>query len=111
MAFRDTNGRLGILEAHCAHRRTHLYYGRNEECGLRCAFHGWKYDVDGNCVDIPSEPDGDRIKEKVKLVSYPAVERGGVIWTYMGPKDFAARTARGRMADACLSASAPPSSV
>ncbi len=91
VAFRDTNGRLGILEAHCAHRRTHLYYGRNEECGLRCAFHGWKYDVDGNCVDIPSEPDGDRIKEKVKLVSYPAVERGGVIWTYMGPKDFAAQ--------------------
>ena len=56
LAFRDSNGRVGIVEPHCPHRGANLYYGRNEECGIRCAFHGWKFDVDGNCVDLPTSP-------------------------------------------------------
>ncbi len=91
VAFRDTNGRLGIIEAHCAHRRASLFFGRNEECGLRCIYHGWKYGVDGNCVDIPSEPEGaDRLKPLAKRVAYPTAVRGGVVWVYMGPPSFAA---------------------
>ena len=87
IAFRDTEGRIGILDEFCAHRTASLFFGRNEECGLRCAYHGWKYDVDGNCVDMPSEPEGTKMREKIKLRSYPAVEAGGVIWVYMGPAD------------------------
>jgi phthalate 4,5-dioxygenase len=91
VAFRDTMGRIGILEAACAHRRASLYFGRNEECGLRCIYHGWKYDVMGNCVDIPSEPDGgDALKPMAKRVAYPNRVRGGVVWIYMGPSEFAA---------------------
>src|SRR5258707_15073723 len=56
IAFRDTEGRLGLLDEFCAHRRVSLWFGRNEECGLRCAYHGWKYDVTGQCLDLPSEP-------------------------------------------------------
>ena len=87
VAFRDSNGRIGIVDAYCAHRRAPLFFGRNEECGLRCAYHGWKFDVDGNCVDVPSEPAGTPMKDRVKLKAYPAVERGGVVWTYMGPRE------------------------
>lgn len=91
VAFRDTDGRVGIVEPRCAHRGTDLFFGRNEECGLRCIFHGWKYDVDGNCVEMPSEPDGGaRLKAQVRITSYPTVERGGVVWVYMGPSEFAA---------------------
>ena len=85
VAFRDTNGRLGMLEEFCAHRGVSLWLGRNEECGLRCVFHGWKYDVDGNCVDQMNEPQD--FKDKIHLKAYPTVELGGVIWTYMGPPD------------------------
>ncbi|HEY7301795.1 MAG TPA: Rieske 2Fe-2S domain-containing protein [Xanthobacteraceae bacterium] len=87
VAFRDTNGRIGIVDAYCAHRRAALFFGRNEECGLRCAYHGWKYDIDGNCVDMPSEPAGTPMKHNVKLKAYPAVERGRVVWAYMGPRE------------------------
>ncbi|MGW6659655.1 Rieske 2Fe-2S domain-containing protein [Rhodococcus sp. NPDC055024] len=87
IAFRDTTGRVGILDEFCSHRTASLFFGRNEECGLRCAYHGWKYDVEGNCVDMPSEPPESRFREKVKQTAYPCVERGGVIWTYMGPAD------------------------
>lgn len=87
VAFRDTEGRIGIIEAHCAHRRAHLYFGRNEECGLRCVYHGWKYDVVGQCVDMPSEPSESDFKHKVALRSYPNRISGGVVWTYMGPAD------------------------
>jgi len=88
IAFHDTDGRLGVLDAHCPHRLASLSYGRNEECGLRCIYHGWKFDVDGNCVDIPSEPAANqKIKDKIKITSYPAMERGGAIWIYMGPTE------------------------
>lgn len=86
IAFRDTDGRIGLLDEFCAHRTASLFFGRNEECGLRCSYHGWKYDVEGNCVDMPSEPEDSRFKDKIKLRSYPCVERAGVIWAYLGPE-------------------------
>jgi phenylpropionate dioxygenase-like ring-hydroxylating dioxygenase large terminal subunit len=85
VAFRDSTGRYGLIDEFCAHRGPSLWFGRNEECGLRCPYHGWKYDVTGQCVDVPSEPEESGFREKIKLNSYPLVERGGVLWTYMGP--------------------------
>ena len=85
VAFRDTQGRIGLIDEFCAHRRVSLWFGRNEECGLRCAYHGFKYDVTGQCVDIPSEPPDSDMCRKVKLTAYPCIERGGVVWAYMGP--------------------------
>jgi phenylpropionate dioxygenase-like ring-hydroxylating dioxygenase large terminal subunit len=87
VAFRDTQGRVGIMDAYCPHRRAGMFFGRNEECGLRCVYHGWKFDVHGNCVEMPSEPPGSAFKDKVKIKTYPAVEYGGCIWIYMGPAD------------------------
>jgi len=87
VAFRDTNGTVGILDAFCPHRRAGLFFGRNEQCGLRCVYHGWKFDVHGNCVDMPSEPPNSNFKDKVKTKAYPAIEYGGCIWIYMGPPD------------------------
>jgi len=84
VAFRDTNGDIGILDAYCPHRGAHLFFGRNEECGLRCIYHGWKFDFRGNCVDMPSEPPRSDVKHKIQQTSYPAVVHGGVVWTYMG---------------------------
>ncbi len=87
VAFRDTEGRLGLIDEFCAHRGVSLYFGRNEERGLRCPYHGWKYDVTGQCVDVPSEPVESGFCQKIRLKSYPMIERGGVIWVYMGPDD------------------------
>jgi phthalate 4,5-dioxygenase len=87
VAFRDTNGRLGLLDEFCPHRLTSLFLGRNEECGLRCVYHGWKFDVEGNCVDMPNEPADSRFKDKIHLLSYPIEEYGGIIWAYMGPPE------------------------
>jgi phthalate 4,5-dioxygenase oxygenase subunit len=87
IAFRDTQGRLGLIEEFCAHRRVSLWFGRNEENGLRCPYHGWKFDVTGQCVDIPSEPPGSTHCQRIRMVNYPLVEKGGVLWTYMGPPD------------------------
>lgn len=87
VAFRDTTGAVGIVDAYCAHRGAPLFFGRNEECGLRCVYHGWKFDRAGNCVDMPNEPAQSRFKERIKLKAYPIAESGGVIWTYMGPTD------------------------
>jgi phthalate 4,5-dioxygenase oxygenase subunit len=87
IAFRDTQGRLGLLDEFCAHRGVSLWFGRNEENGLRCSYHGWKYDVTGQCTEIPSEPDNPRLCQRMKLKSYPLVERGGVLWTYMGARE------------------------
>jgi phthalate 4,5-dioxygenase len=85
IAFRDTQNRLGLIDEFCAHRGVSLWFGRNEEGGLRCSYHGWKYDVTGQCVEIPSEMDNPRLCQRMKLKAYPLVERGGVLWTYMGP--------------------------
>ena len=85
LAFRDSSGRLGLIDEFCAHRGVSLWFGRNEECGLRCPYHGWKFDVTGQCVDVPSEPEESGFTKKIKLKSYPLVERGGILWTYMGP--------------------------
>ncbi len=88
VAFRDSDGRVGLLDERCPHRTASLFYGRNEECGLRCVYHGWKYDVAGNCVDMPSEPPGSGFRHKVKITAYPCLERGGVVWAYMGPAEL-----------------------
>jgi phthalate 4,5-dioxygenase len=85
VAFRDSTGRVGILGEHCPHRGASLFFGRNEQSGLRCVYHGWKFDADGQTVDMPNEPTESDFKHKVQHTSYPAVERGGFIWVYMGP--------------------------
>jgi phthalate 4,5-dioxygenase len=87
VAFRNTNGRVGLVDEHCPHRLSSLFFGRNEDCGIRCVYHGWKFDVDGNCVDMPSEPPDSNYKTKVRLKAYPVQESGGVVWAYMGPAD------------------------
>jgi len=71
IAFRDTNGDVGLIDNFCPHRRASLFFGRNEECGLRCVYHGWKFDVNGDCVDMPSEPAESNFKDKVKIIAYP----------------------------------------
>ena len=88
VAFRDTMGQVGLVAEACPHRLASLYFGRNEECGLRCVYHGWKFDVDGNCVDMPAEPPERKFKDKIKIAAYPCVERAGVVWTYMGQPEL-----------------------
>src|SRR5216683_2734047 len=86
VAFRDSNGRPGLLQNNCPHRGASLFFGRNEEAGLRCVYHGWKFDVEGNCIDMPNEPAESDFRTKVKAAAYPCQERGGLVWTYMGPR-------------------------
>ena len=88
LAFRDTNGQVGLVDRFCPHRRVSLFFGRNEACGIRCVYHGWKFDVDGNCVDLPSEPADSTFKDKIKLKAYPVREKAGIVWAYMGPKEL-----------------------
>jgi phthalate 4,5-dioxygenase len=90
LAFRDTSGRVGLIEPHCAHRGANLFWGRNEENGIRCAFHGWKYDYQGRCLEMPTVPKNeayDKLRGEAKLKSYPTQEAGGYIWAYMGPAE------------------------
>jgi len=87
VAFRDSNGQVGVLAANCPHRGASLFFGRNEDRGLRCVYHGWKFDVHGNCVDMPNEPPESNFKHKVSQLAYPAREAGKVVWVYMGPHD------------------------
>ncbi|HKQ29474.1 MAG TPA: Rieske 2Fe-2S domain-containing protein [Burkholderiales bacterium] len=87
VAFRDTNGRLGVLGEACPHRGASLSFGRNEESGLRCLYHGWKFDVEGNAVDMSSEPSGSAMLKAVKHKSYPVREAGGFAWIWMGPRE------------------------
>ena len=89
IAFRDTDGRVGIMEHRCPHRCASLFFGRNEEGGLRCVYHGWKFDVEGNCTDMPNVPPAQDFKQRIKAKAYKVVERGGFIWTYMGTRQSA----------------------
>jgi phthalate 4,5-dioxygenase len=87
VAFRDTEGNVGLVDAFCPHRRAPMFFGRNEECGLRCVYHGWKFDRHGTCVDMPSEPPDSLFKTKVTIGAYPVWEGGGMLWAYLGPRD------------------------
>jgi phenylpropionate dioxygenase-like ring-hydroxylating dioxygenase large terminal subunit len=87
IAFRGSDGIVGIVDAYCPHRRAPMFFGRNEECGLRCVYHGWKFDRDGACVDMPSEPPDSLFKTKVNITAYPTCERGEIVWVYMGPPE------------------------
>ncbi|MPZ49247.1 MAG: Rieske 2Fe-2S domain-containing protein [Dehalococcoidia bacterium] len=87
VAFRQTDGKVGVVGARCAHRRAHLFWGRNEENGIRCVYHGWKFDCQGHCIDMPSEPEESNFKDKVRIPAYPTYEVGGVVWAYLGPLD------------------------
>jgi phthalate 4,5-dioxygenase oxygenase subunit len=84
IAFRDSQGRYGLIDEFCAHRGVSLWFARNEESGLRCAYHGWKYNVTGQCIDVPSEPDESGFRDKIKLKGYPLAKVGDVLWTHMG---------------------------
>ena len=85
LAFRSTDGNIGLVQEACPHRRASLYFGRNEECGIRCVYHGWKFDIEGNCVDQMNEP--KQFSDRVKITAYPTLEMGGCVWAYMGPTD------------------------
>ena len=87
VAFRDTEGRVGVMDRYCPHRRASLVFGRNEDCGLRCLYHGWKMDVAGNVVEMPSEVAGSGLAQKVRHRAYPVHEWGGFVWVYMGPPE------------------------
>ncbi len=86
IAFRVTSGKIGLIQNHCPHRGASLFFGRNEDEGLRCVYHGWKYSCEGHCVDMPSEPEESNFKSKIHATAYPCVERNDIIWTYMGPR-------------------------
>lgn len=88
VAFRDSSGRVGLLAARCPHRCSELFFGRNEEGGLRCAYHGWKFDRDGRCLDMPTEPAASKLKNEVRARAYPVEERGGIVWAYLGPAEL-----------------------
>ena len=87
LAFRDTQGRVGLVDEFCPHRRASLFFGRNEDCVLRCVYHGWKFDVNGRCLEMMNEPEERQFTSKIPITAYPTVELGGVVWAYMGPAD------------------------
>jgi phenylpropionate dioxygenase-like ring-hydroxylating dioxygenase large terminal subunit len=87
VAFRDSRGKVGLLGKHCPHRGTSLFFGRNEQCGLRCIYHGWKMDVEGRVLDTPAEPARSMLKYKVRHTAYLCHEAAGIVFTYMGPHD------------------------
>jgi phthalate 4,5-dioxygenase oxygenase subunit len=86
IAFRDSNGQVGLVQNHCPHRGASLFFGRTEEQGLRCVYHGWKFDATGACVDMPNEPAESDFRTRVKAVAYPTRERNGLVWAYLGPQ-------------------------
>src|SRR5260221_14182777 len=88
VAFRDTNGKVGLIEPRCAHRGTNLFFGRNEECGLRCIHHGWKYDVEGKCVDMPNVDPDAGMRGKISIKDYPTREYGEIVRAYFGPPEI-----------------------
>jgi phthalate 4,5-dioxygenase oxygenase subunit len=85
LAFRDTRGVVGLIDQYCPHRGANLWLGRNEECGIRCVYHGWKFDTDGQCVDMPTSYPDLNAKDKMRIKAYPVREFGDMIWAYMGP--------------------------
>jgi phenylpropionate dioxygenase-like ring-hydroxylating dioxygenase large terminal subunit len=87
VAFRQTDGKVGIIDAYCPHRGAAMFFGRNEHNGLRCIYHGWKFDAEGECVDMPNCPEGDTYRNKIHIRHYPNVEAGKLVWAYMGPAD------------------------
>ena len=87
VAFRDSAGRIGVMGEHCPHRNASLFYGRNEEGGLRCLYHGWKIDVNGTILETPCEPAESAMRFHIKHAAYPVVEQGDVVWIYMGPRE------------------------
>ena len=87
LAFRDTRGVVGVIDQYCPHRGANLWLGRNEECGIRCVYHGWKFDTDGRCVDMPTSYPDLNAKDLIRIKSYPVREWGDMIWAYMGPAD------------------------
>src|SRR4051812_26955976 len=84
LAFRDTNGKVGMMDHRCPHRCASLFFGRNEEGGIRCVYHGWKFDTEGNCLDMANVPPHQDFKHKVHAKAYKTAERNGLIWVYMG---------------------------
>ncbi|WP_167784767.1 Rieske 2Fe-2S domain-containing protein [Ramlibacter rhizophilus] len=89
VVFRDSDGRVGVLDEHCPHRGASLFFGRNEEGGLRCVYHGWKFDVDGQCLELPTEPASSRMRLNIRARSYPCRLAGGLLWVYLGEADTA----------------------
>ena len=99
VVFRDTRGRVGVMDESCPHRRASLVYGRNEDGGLRCLYHGWKMDVDGSVLEMPSEPSAAGMAQKVRHRAYPTQEWGSLVWAYMGPQGrYSARPSCARWA-------------
>lgn len=90
VAFRDAEGRVGLLDEACCHRGASLLLGRVEGCGIRCIYHGWKYAVDGKVLETPNVPDG-KFKDRIRARAYPVREAGGLIWAYLGPADLQPR--------------------
>ena len=87
VAFRDSNGTPALVDAYCPHRGAPLFFGRNEECGIRCVYHGWKFDASGACVDLPNSPEGETYKDKVRVKAYPCFDAAGMVFAYLGPQD------------------------
>jgi phthalate 4,5-dioxygenase oxygenase subunit len=87
LALRASTGQVGLLQHNCPHRGASLFFGRNEEGGLRCVYHGWKFDTTGACIDMPNEPAESDFRTRVRAVSYPTRERGGLVWAYLGPRE------------------------
>src|SRR6202051_230463 len=85
LAFRDSRGVVGVIDQYCPHRGANLWLGRVEECGIRCVYHGWKFDTDGNCLDMPTSYPDLNAKDLIRIKSYPVREWGDMIWAYMGP--------------------------
>ena len=85
--FRDKSGRPGLVYPHCAHRGTSLFYGRVEEAGIRCCYHGWLFDVQGHCLEQPCEPQGGRARDRIRQPWYPVQELYGLVWAYLGPPE------------------------
>src|ERR1700716_744933 len=101
--FRDTGGRIGLIDERCPHRTASMFFGRNEESGLRCVYHGLKFDVDGNCVDVPCVPQSSDVQKRkiltqLEIKAYPCVERGRVVCTLWGPPGTQAPVSRPRRA-------------